>query len=257
MPWYRQTTPSWLKATARRVVLASMTSDFQSLRKLPGGRYVRFRALHGHGLWLRDAVDERVCFDVLFHQPHLPPFPMTPKLIVDAGAHCGVTAAHLATRYPDATILALEADAKNCEHATINLRPWPHVTVRHVALSPTRGTVTFGGPQSNTGHIGGGTATVEAITIPDIVEQYGPIDLLKLDIEGGEWALLEASHLHPSLIKCALVEWHEGCHDARDGIRQLQEAGFVVRAHPAQGSVATASQATPADSSAMGASRRP
>ncbi|MEP7245946.1 MAG: hypothetical protein ABI885_20020, partial [Gammaproteobacteria bacterium] len=37
----------------------------------------------------------------------------SPSVIVDAGAHIGLTAAHFAARYPSAAILALEPEAGN------------------------------------------------------------------------------------------------------------------------------------------------
>lgn len=43
-----------------------------------------------------------------------------PKFIIDGGANCGLAALYFACRFPDAKVLAIEPDPKNCEMCSRN-----------------------------------------------------------------------------------------------------------------------------------------
>lgn len=75
-------------------------------------------------------------------------------------------------------------------------------------------------------------AEVPAVSLDYIIEQYGPIDLLKLDCEGSEYAILSASLRLGEVGRIAL-EWHRAPHggreqDASDLEAILGRHGFTV-----------------------------
>jgi hypothetical protein len=83
-------------------------------------------------------------------------------------------------------------------------------------------------------------ADEEAITVPAYdVFAHEPVDLLKLDIEGGEWRLLEDPRLAGLSARAIVMEWHwrsAGTGDARSkAVALLQHAGYTVLAPPATG----------------------
>jgi FkbM family methyltransferase len=126
----------------------------------------------------------------------------SPRLILDLGANIGVSAAYFLSRFPTATVIAVEPDANNFEQCKRNLQPygdravllqgavWSHKCYLKIHSYPAGGgkewavTVTESPlPEA---------ATIEAFDVPAVcalVDFPGPIDLLKVDIEGSEKAV--------------------------------------------------------------------
>jgi FkbM family methyltransferase len=81
-------------------------------------------------------------------------------------------------------------------------------------------------------NVAGDGIEVEVVSLPAFLAGLGtPVDLLKLDIEGSEFGVLEALHRAGALgsIACVLVEMHDGIGDL-DGsgtrVRELVAAGY-------------------------------
>jgi FkbM family methyltransferase len=115
-----------------------------------------------------------------------------PKLIIDAGANIGLSAINFATRFPGATIVCLEIDAANFEVLKRNVAPYPSIIPRLVGLWSRRGHLRIENPEAEHDafravEVAEGTpGSVEAVGVADLVAEFGPISLLKMDIEGGE-----------------------------------------------------------------------
>ncbi len=111
-----------------------------------------------------------------------------PKVIVDAGAYIGDTAAYFLTRFPKSHVIALEPNEDSFPLAQRNLMPYgERVTLLKTALWFELTTVHFGGIQTGAA-IGTSGAEVPTSTITQLMTQFNLdfIDLLKLDIEGAE-----------------------------------------------------------------------
>jgi len=125
-------------------------------------------------------------------------------VIVDCGANVGLSVIFFANRFPQAEILAFEPDPVLFAKLQENVRTLGLKGVQLVpaAVSSRAGKVRF----HSSGDLGGrieaneqssGTSLVEVETIrlktelERIFEQHGSIDMLKIDIEGEEWAVLE------------------------------------------------------------------
>ena len=124
------------------------------------------------------------------------------RLITDAGGYIGTAAIAFARRYPNATIVTLEPNTANYHILVRNTAAWPNIVAINSALAPepsvstlyNRGTGEWGftliekAADCATSPI----ETVRCITIDQIMNQIGSdgIDILKIDIEGGEHALL-------------------------------------------------------------------
>ena len=140
-----------------------------------------------------------------------------PKIIVDAGANIGTTAIVFAQKYPSAQIYALEPEPHTFNLLKTNCHQYTNINCIHCALVGTDRSVTLSG---NTGHYWGFSVrdnpgkqenTVQGLSLESIISQnnIGQIDLLKVDIEGGELELLNHADNWLRYVKSILIELHE------------------------------------------------
>jgi FkbM family methyltransferase len=163
-----------------------------------------------------------------------------PRLIVDAGANIGLSSIYLAKRFPTATIVALEIDTRNFAILNRNVRPYPSILPRCVGLWSGRARLKVANPGAEfwsfravTTHAGDPLA-IEAVGVADLIATFGPIDLLKMDIEGGEVEVLSDDGLDwVDQVQTLAVETHDrfrpGCRAALD--RAVDGRGFHESRH--------------------------
>lgn len=149
-----------------------------------------------HGLRARAATTDAVTMESVFGGAyHLPPRPLgTDAVILDLGANAGYAAAHLATRYPGARVIAVELDAGNAELARRNLAPYERCELVNAAIWISDGEIEYGGDAEDAFAItGDGTNRAPSVTIPTLLDQRGlpRADFVKMDIEGAEWPLFQ------------------------------------------------------------------
>ncbi len=164
-------------------------------------------------------------------------------VIIDAGAHIGLTTLYFKSLYPSATIIALEPNPDL--FAILEKNVWENqlenVTTLQAALGGTRGTTEFfiDSTQNewwSTGSFIKGAWTkqqksraipVETWPLSEFVTQ--PIDVLKLDIEGAEQVVLEASKAALPLIDQILMEYHSVKQQNLSSLSEmLKKAGFNI-----------------------------
>jgi FkbM family methyltransferase len=139
------------------------------------------------------------------------------RLIVDCGANIGLSAYYLLHCYPQARLIAIEPDAENYALCRQNLAPFADRSmVMQAAVWRENGWLRIV-PASRHGGAwalkvepwhGG---DVEGVTIPEILrraDEHGPIDLLKVDIEGAEVALFEARPEWLAMTRNIAIELH-------------------------------------------------
>lgn len=151
-----------------------------------------------------------------------------PKVIVDAGAYIGDTAAYFLSRFPAARVIALEPSVESFPLAQRNLMPYgDRVVLLKVALWSEVTTVQFGGIQTGAAIASSGVEVLTE-TIESLMAKYNLnfIDLLKLDIEGAE-AQVVPSGVDSWLNKIGmlLLETH-GCSIEKTVMPILVKAGF-------------------------------
>jgi len=152
-----------------------------------------------------------------------------PKWIIDAGAYGGYSAAWFAQTYPNAKIVSVEPDDGNFEMLKRNTAFSTNVAYYNRALWSESGTLTVYDrgsgswgftvvPQNDSSLKV--LAEIPAITLDEIIEEQhiDRIDLLKLDIEGSEEAVLNSSAGWLHLVKGMAIELHDrispGCTEA-------------------------------------------
>jgi FkbM family methyltransferase len=118
--------------------------------------------------------------------------------IVDCGGNIGLSVIGFKQQYPQARILTFEADPALAAVLARNVKALglSGVTVEAKAVGATSGEVMFQPDGADGGHViapDGSATPARAVSIPlvRLSEQFaGPIDLLKLDIEGSEYDVI-------------------------------------------------------------------
>lgn len=148
----------------------------------------------------------------------------TPSFIVDAGANIGLSAIYFSNKFPEATILAIEPERSNFKLLEQNTAFYPKIALEKKALHSQSNIVLdiVDGGYGNWGFV---TKKVEqdmqqevidqvnTISIDDILIRYNLLylDVLKIDIEGGEKDLFASNYENwlPKT-KCIIIELHDG-----------------------------------------------
>lgn len=137
--------------------------------------------------------------------------------ILDCGANVGFASLYFRRLYPAARITAFEADPALFAILTANLQAngAGSVETRHAAVWTSAGSLTFHCEGSDSGMIGSlsgavdGRATdVPSVRLRDVIDE-APVDLLKLDIEGAEDAVLADCEPVLHRVKALVMDLHE------------------------------------------------
>ncbi|HWD94237.1 MAG TPA: FkbM family methyltransferase [Verrucomicrobiae bacterium] len=150
------------------------------------------------------------------------PLAKQPKIIIDAGANVGYASAFFALQFPQAKIIAIEPEPANFNLLKQNTSSFPNVSPIKAALWPTSGEVNLLDP--GVGSWGFEAAdltnertdipklgTVRAVTVEEIMSQFKLpfVDILKVDIEGGEKALFAGSPAWLKQMGVVMIELHD------------------------------------------------
>jgi FkbM family methyltransferase len=172
-------------------------------------------------------TDELTYAEILLRGQYAFELPFSPKTIVDAGANIGLASIYFTHRYPEAKIIAVEAEATNFAVLARNVRSYPAIVPVHAALWNRDGEISVSEADPATGafekwgfitHEGPG-AKVRAITMRTLMEEMRmrSVDLLKIDIEGAEKEVFESCDWMDD-IRCLMIELHDrfkpGCSEA-------------------------------------------
>jgi FkbM family methyltransferase len=164
--------------------------------------------------------------------------------IIDAGAHIGLATGYFLWLYPQATIQAIEPNPRLASLWRRNAEnnQWRQADLTEAALAATRGSLPFYYDKSpeqwySTGSFNSGAwnkrqqsyqIQVMGVPLSDFLSE--PVDLLKLDIEGAEGAVLRATGDKLRMIKHLLMEYHPVKGNSLEEIQKLLEKlGFTVR----------------------------
>lgn len=209
-------------------VAARVTSDRQSLRTYgrlaraspSDGRTsparLRLRPLDGHEVLVRPGTsDLGTVWGTFARHYHLPPPEVEePRVIWDLGANIGLTMAHFACRFPLARVIGVELDADNVALARHNVAAWgDRCEVIHAAVWSSDGEVHYRGWPGGTSNYQvsdvAEDSAVGAISLATLLrERGGPVDYLKIDVEGAERELLQDGSGWAHAVRCVKVELH-------------------------------------------------
>jgi FkbM family methyltransferase len=220
----------------------------RQLRREPGPSAYAIRA-NGRRIWIRHDTDDphvlAECFGRLrAYEP--PPGPAErliaepPRSVVDLGANIGLFGLLAIERFPACEVTGIEADPANadllerCIEANGLGGRWRALRA-FAAAAP--GSVSFAAGRSSRSRsvaagdapAGDGAIEVEAI---DVFPLLAAAELVKIDIEGGEWALLADPRLAELGAATIVLEYHgAGCPGADPrgaAVAALEGAGYRV-----------------------------
>ena len=168
-----------------------------------------------------------------FHAEHDAP------RILDCGANVGLASLFFKRSYPRARVTAFEADPAIAAVLAANLRAnqCADVEVVPAAVWTESGSLTFRSDGTDSGGIdatgaaaaGGVTITVPAVRLRDYLRD-AVVDLLKIDIEGAEGAVLADCATALDNVRALAIEVDEFDHDRRLGpplLQLLGDCGFT------------------------------
>ena len=155
-----------------------------------------------HKFYLRRGTSDREVFEQIFiDRQYEFKLGFVPKMIIDCGANIGLSAIYFANKFPDAKIIAIEAELSNFEMLKMNCSHYPNIICLHNAVwhkeetltieDPGKGHFSFKTTNTRTGH-----QKVETVTLQSLMTRYNidSIDLLKIDIEGAEYELFSINY---------------------------------------------------------------
>jgi FkbM family methyltransferase len=132
-------------------------------------------------------------------------------LIIDLGANIGLSIMYFKQIFPDAEIIALEADPKVFLYLEKNISVfnWNGVTIINKAAHNKDTTLKFFSEGADGGRVSeNGEVTVDAIDIQKIFPENRVVELLKIDIEGAEVSVLERCAEKLEMVKKIFIEYH-------------------------------------------------
>ena len=173
-------------------------TPFEHLRKLPRFE-VRTVQLLGKPFQIADSISFYASYrEIFIDEIYRFKSPNPAPLVIDCGANCGVSVVYFKSLFPDAKIIAIEADPE-----IFNLLKWnvashglTDVTLINRAIAVGSKPVTFHREGADAGRIHkllGAKAqlTLLVMSLDQLLSE--PVDFLKMDIEGAESDVLLSS----------------------------------------------------------------
>ena len=199
---------------------------------LKGGEQLRIREFWS--LFVFDEIFLQRCYDspdILNRKPI--------RTIIDVGANIGCFSLHAKQLWPEARIVAIEPHPTNFaslqEH--VKLSGLKNITTLQVGVSDRCGSFDlYLSPRNIGGHSmykkSDQVIRIETITLQDVLEMLGSegsCDLLKIDCEGCEKALLSALTAEQAeKIGCIIFEPEHGLYNVDELNKRLQSLGYQV-----------------------------
>ena len=189
-------------------------------------------------------TDVNVVGEILIERVYETPAPVAevlddlrrPLRILDLGANIGLFGAFALRRWPDARVVAFEPDPSNIaiHRQTVSANASADWRVEWAAAANEDGQLSFATGQFNEGTVinGEGAGSDQTHTVPavDVLPLMADADLVKIDIEGSEWALLTDSRFADASPRALVLEYHSRLcpgPDSRSAAQQtLAAAGY-------------------------------
>ena len=156
-------------------------------------------------------------------------------LVIDCGSNIGLSVVYFKQIYPGARVISFEPDEGNFHllRQNVEKNQLMEVTLYQAAVWIRDGAISFESRESEASHIqeGGDGKSVKAMRLKTILQNTGPVDFMKMDIEGAEYEVMEDISNELGVVKNLFLEYHGKVEDTKKLTRLLtivQEAGFRV-----------------------------
>lgn len=203
----------------------------------------------GIEVMLRPRADLAVGREYIFRSGPVPPKELEillerepPSVVLDLGANIGLFTLWVLEHYPACTIVAVEPDQDNVT-----------LLKRNLELNGLQGDVEVlvaaAGVNVDIARLEAGRAQLSRLSLPgeprentvevpviDVLPLMASSDMVKIDIEGSEWAILQDPRLIETATRVILLEWHKRGSDSNQpkefAEQLLRQAGFEVKHDP-------------------------
>ena len=188
----------------------------------------------------RDVQDVHAFAQIFLHREYDFDWPPDVLRIVDGGANVGFASLYFKGQFPEAQIHAVEPHPDNADALRNNTSHLEGVTVSqkalhhsdHLNLQLTDEGFGSNGFMTRDKISDAMVADVETLSIGGIQKAMGweAIDLVKLDIEGGEQALFQMNLDWMDCTRFIVLEFHERmvASSSKPALRALVDKGFAV-----------------------------
>lgn len=158
--------------------------------------------------------------------------PFDVRAIADLGANVGFAAVVLAARYRGASFVCVEPDAESFAllERNLALNGVDAVALRAaVGGSPGRLSIAPGDVPASNRVVADSRGDIEGVTVGDVLARAGlqAVDVMKLDIEGGEADVLADAASWAPRVRAVVAELHAPF-GAADADRMLSPHGFAL-----------------------------
>lgn len=190
--------------------------------RLRCGEVIRYRLNRG---------DIQTIREVIFNETYTLPFEGPHTILVDLGAHIGLTSLWLARRYGFRKVVAVEPSASNVRLARINLSANGVAgEVFEAAVGPRDGTGFLEvARESNLNKLGTTGRQVPVMSVSTILGRIPAgevVDLVKMDIEGTENEVFEGDLGWLDRVSAIILELHLGHEECDRLIERVEQKGF-------------------------------
>jgi FkbM family methyltransferase len=158
----------------------------------------------------------------------------TNPVIIDCGANIGISSLYFKTIYPNATLIAFEPDQCLAEVFQKNMMQngITNFILHKAAVWTEDGTISFNNMGSEASSIdvsGNSQSKVPTVKLASILSEYSAIDLLKIDIEGAEYPVIQDITQELYRVQHLFIEYHglaSETYKLETILRIVSEAGF-------------------------------
>ncbi len=175
--------------------------------KMKDGNLLLMRARGNH------VNDYGTAYDVFSNQVYAAEI-QDVKLIVDLGTNVGYASLYLAAKYPSARGFSFEPNQACCQRALKLFEAnglSGRLTLLNAAISNVDGVAFFsdGGTSARIVDDSARGFQVKTVDLFEWAKDKGAIDILKMDIESGEYPILSDSRFAALKCRTILMEWHD------------------------------------------------
>jgi FkbM family methyltransferase len=176
-------------------------------------------------------------YEVFIERCYEPPVPLTPRgdlphlQVLDVGANCGVFAGYALCTWPSAHVTCVEPDPENLDTLRLFREANPQYSITIIEAAVT----TFNGEVNFESGLGAGSLISDKgspTTAVDFFDLASDMDFIKIDIERGEWPILEDPRLGQLNAAHLVMEYHRryaGDTEARETAESLLgDAAFTI-----------------------------
>ncbi len=149
------------------------------------------------------------------------------KTIVDLGANLGVATVFFKQKFPNASVICVEPTKALHKYFKFNTKTLSKITLIDKPVFGVKTKLDLCGAKYSPSQYYIEGRGYETITMPELIKinNLKRIDLLKMDIEGGEFSVLGVNNSWLKLVDNLIVEIH-GEHFNRDIFLELFKHGF-------------------------------